>query len=230
MSNTTAAVEIDIFYLLKKLWSRKFLIILVSLLFGTIALLTSVFLLKPSYTASTRIYVVNNQAGEGNLNAQDLVAGDYLVKDYKEIILSNSVIATVASGFSGQLTEEEVKNSISVEIPTNTRVIKLSAESENPETAAALANAVREVASEKIKEVTKVEDVTNVESAEVPQEPSSPNIRRNVILGVLLGGFLTVASIIVKEVLDDRIKRPEDVEEVLGMTLLGVVPNISDLK
>lgn len=55
------------------------------------------------------------------------------------------------------------------------------------------------------------------------------NIKRNAALGALVGGFLAIVGILVLEVLDDRVRRPEDVEEVLGMTLLGVVPDIDKL-
>ena len=43
---------------------------------------------------------------------------------------------------------------------------------------------------------------------------------------LLLGGFLAaIVAVLVREVLDDRIRRPEDVEDALGMTLLGIVPD-----
>ena len=88
-----------------------------------------------------------------------------------------------------------------------------------------LANKVREVALEKIKNVTKVEDVTTLEEAKLPESPSSPNIKLNVLLGAVLGGFLAVVGVLVREILDDRIRRPEDVEDALGMALLGIVPD-----
>ncbi len=71
--------------------------------------------------------------------------------------------------------------------------------------------------------------MTTLEAAEVASKPSSPNIKRNAALGALVGGFLAIVGILVLEVLDDRVRRPEDVEEVLGMTLLGVVPDIDKL-
>ncbi|MBS6506360.1 MAG: capsular biosynthesis protein CpsC, partial [Streptococcus vestibularis] len=88
-----------------------------------------------------------------------------------------------------------------------------------------LANKVREVASEKIKNVTKVEDVTTLEDAKLPESPSSPNIKRNVLIGAVFGVFLAVVGVLGREILDDRIRRPEDIEETLGMTLLGIVPD-----
>lgn len=38
-----------------------------------------------------------------------------------------------------------------------------------------------------------------------------------------------VVLMVVVEVLDDRVKRPEDVEELMGLTLLGIVPDIKKL-
>ena len=63
----------------------------------------------------------------------------------------------------------------------------------------------------------------------VPQNPSSPNIKRNVVIGFVLGGVLISILVILSEVLDDRVKKPEDIEEVMGITLLGVIPSVKKL-
>lgn len=226
-SNDNASIEIDVLYLLRKLWSRKFFIIFIALVVGTIALLGSVFLIKPKYTSTTRIYVVSRTAD--SITNQDLQAGSYLVKDYQEVITSNEVLSSVIDKEKLSLTPNELSSMISVTIPTDTRVISISVEDDNAQEATTIANTVREVAAEKIKAVTKVDDVTTLEAAEVPKEPSSPNIKRNTLIGVIAGGVLAVISIIILEVLDDRVRRPEDIEEVLGMTLLGVVPDVDKL-
>ena len=226
-SNDNASIEIDVLYLLRKLWSRKFFIIFIALVVGTITLLGSVFLIKPKYTSTTRIYVVSRTA-DGITN-QDLQAGSYLVKDYQEVITSNEVLSSVIDKEKLSLTPNELSSMISVTIPTDTRVISISVEDDNAQEATTIANTVREVAAEKIKAVTKVDDVTTLEAAEVPKEPSSPNIKRNTLIGVIAGGVLAVISIIILEVLDDRVRRPEDIEDVLGLPLLGIVPDIDKL-
>ena len=226
-SNDNASIEIDVLYLLRKLWSRKFFIIFIALVVGTIALLGSVFLIKPKYTSTTRIYVVSRTAD--SITNQDLQAGSYLVKDYQEVITSNEVLSSVIDKEKLSLTPNELSSMISVTIPTDTRVISISVEDNNAQEAATIANTVREVAAEKIKAVTKVDDVTTLEAAEVPKEPSSPNIKRNTLIGVIAGGVLAVISIIILEVLDDRVRRPEDIEDVLGLPLLGIVPDIDKL-
>lgn len=226
-SNDNASIEIDVLYLLRKLWSRKFFIIFIALVVGTIALLGSVFLIKPKYTSTTRIYVVSRTAD--SITNQDLQAGSYLVKDYQEVITSNEVLSSVIDKEKLSLTPNELSSMISVTIPTDTRVISISVEDDNAQEATTIANTVREVAAEKIKAVTKVDDVTTLEAAEVPKEPSSPNITRNTLIGVIAGGVLAVISIIILEILDDRVRRPEDIEDVLGLPLLGIVPDIDKL-
>ena len=208
----TKRVEIDVLALLQKLWTKKVFILFTAFYVAVFAFLGTYFLIQPTYTSSTRIYVVN-QANDGkNLSAQDLQAGTFLTKDYKEIITSNDVLSEVIKDEKLNMTEAELAKMISVNAKTG-------------QDAQTLANKVREVASEKIKNVTKVEDVTTLEEAKLPESPSSPNIKRNVLLGALLGGFLAVVGVLVREILDDRMRRPEDVEDALGMTLLGIVPD-----
>jgi len=154
-----------------------------------------------------------------------LQAGTYLVNDYKEIITSNDVLSEVIKDEKLNLSEAELSKMVSVNIPTDTRLISISVKAKTGQDAQVLANKVREVASKKIKTVTKVEDVTTLEEAKLPSSPSSPNIKRNVLLGAILGGFVAIVAVLVREVLDDRIRRPEDVEDVLEMTLLGIVPD-----
>lgn len=224
----TPSMEIDVLSLLKKLCMKKFLILFMALFFGTLALLGSIFLIKPSYSASTRIYVINQQNAE-NITATDLQAGSFLVNDYKEIITSRDVMKDVIATNSLSLSPDALSKMISVTIPADTRVISITVTNHDPQQAKDLANSIREVASEKIKSVTKVQDVTPLEKAQLPSKPSSPNIKRNTMIGMLIGGLFTMVIIVIKEVLDDRVKRPEDVEEVLGMTLLGIVPNIDKM-
>ena len=159
----------------------------------------------------------------------DLQAGSYLVKDYREIILSQNVLSQAIEELKLDMTPAELSKKISVSVPTDTRILSITAKDGNPKEAARIANGLRNVAAEKIIAVTKVSDVTTLDEAEVPQSPSSPNIRRNVLLGFIAGAGLMVVLMVVVEVLDDRVKRPEDIEELMGLTLLGIVPDIKKL-
>ena len=224
------AVEIDVFATLKVLWKRKFSIILVALVFAIAAFGYSAFLAKKEYQSTSRIYVVSRQNQDNNaLTNSDLQAGSYLVKDYREIILSQNVLSQAIEELKLDMTPAELLKKISVSVPTDTRILSITAKDGDPKEAARIANGLRNVAAEKIISVTKVSDVTTLDEAEVPQSPSSPNIRRNVLLGFVAGAGLMVVLLVVVEVLDDRVKKPEDVEELMGLPLLGVVPDIKKL-
>ena len=223
-------VEIDVLSLVKTLWRRKFLIVVTAFAMAIVALGYSAFIIKPTYTSSTRIYVVNRQPGDNStLTNQDLQAGSYLVKDYKEIILSQDVLDKVISDLKLNMQPSALAKKITVTVPTDTRIVSIAVSDGDAKEAARIANSLRQVAAEKIIAVTKVADVTTLEEAEIPNVPSSPNIRRNTLIGFLAGGVFVSVVILVVEVLDDRVKKPEDVEEALGITLLGVVPNMNKL-
>ena len=224
------AVEIDVFAMLKTLCKRNFSIVFVALVFAIAAFGYSAFLAKKEYQSTSRIYVVSRQNQDNNvLTNSDLQAGSYLVKDYREIILSQNVLTQAIEELKLDMTPAELSKKISVSVPTDTRILSITAKDGDPKEAARIANGLRNVAAEKIIAVTKVSDVTTLDEAEVPQSPSSPNIRRNVLLGFIAGAGLMVVLMVVVEVLDDRVKRPEDIEELMGLTLLGIVPDIKKL-
>lgn len=224
-------IGIDVVQLFKILWEKKIIILLTAIVAAVLAFGVSSFVLKPEYSSTTRIYVVSrNQSENAGLTNQDLQAGSYLVKDYKEIILSQDVLEKVISNLKLDQTVKELTKKIQVTVPVDTRIVSIIVEDEHPEEASRIANALREVAAEKIIKVTRVSDVTTLEEARPALTPSSPNIRRNTVLAFLVGGVAMIVSVLLLELLDDRVKRPEDVEEVMQVALLGIVPDLNKLK
>lgn len=224
-------ITIDIVQLFKILWKKKIAIILTAIVAAVLAFGVSSFVLTPEYSSTTRIYVVNrNQSENAGLTNQDLQAGSYLVKDYKEIILSQDVLEKVISNLKLEQSGKGLSKKIQVTVPVDTRIVSIVVKDDQPEEASRIANALREVAAEKIIKVTRVSDVTTLEEARPALTPSSPNIRRNTVLAFLVGGVAMIVSVLLLELLDDRVKRPEDVEEVMQVALLGIVPDLDKLK
>ena len=224
-------IGIDVVQLFKVLWKKKIAIILTAIVAALVAFGVSSFILTPEYSSTTRIYVVNrNQSENTGLTNQDLQAGTYLVKDYKEIILSQDVLEKVISNLKLEQSGKGLSKKIQVTVPVDTRIVSIVVKDDQPEEASRIANALREVAAEKIIKVTRVSDVTTLEEARPALTPSSPNIRRNTLLAFLAGGAVMVILILLLELLDDRVKRPEDVEEVMQVALLGIIPDLNKLK
>ena len=224
-------MEIDVFQLLNTLWKRKLIIALVAIVTGALAFAYSSFIIKPEYTSTTRIYVVNrNQGDKPGLTNQDLQAGSYLVKDYREIILSQDVLEKVVTDLQLDMPTKNLASKIQVTVPVDTRIVSISVKDKQPEEASRIANSLREIAAQKIISVTRVSDVTTLEEARPATSPSSPNIRRNTLIGFLGGLGVVVVVVLLVELLDVRVKRPEDIEDVMQIPLLGVIPNLDKLK
>ena len=229
MNNQEAnMIEIDVLSLLRTIWRKKFLILLTAILTTGLAFAYSAFLATPQYDSTTRLYVVTQSSDNvAGITNQDLQAGSFLVQDYKEIILSQDVLKNVTTTLG---ITDDIKEKITVNIPVDTRILSITVRDSDPNQAATIANTLRDEAAKKIIEVTKVSDVTTLEAALPAEKPSTPQTKRNLVLGFIVGAFLATALVIVLEVLDDRVKRPQDIEEGLGMTLLGVVPQAAKLK
>ena len=224
-------LEIDVFQLFRALWKRKLVILLVAIITSSVAFAYSTFVIKPEFTSTTRIYVVNRNQGEKyGLTNQDLQAGSYLVKDYREIILSQDVLEKVVSDLKLDLTPKGLANKIKVTVPVDTRIVSISVNNRVPEEASRIANSLREVAAQKIISITRVSDVTTLEEARPAISPSSPNIRRNTVIGAGLGAGLVIVAVLLIELFDDRVKRPEDIEDVMEIPLLGIIPNLDKVK
>ena len=224
-------IEINVIQLLKGLWKKKLLVLLVAILAGAAAFAYSSFVVKPEYRSTTRIYVINRPQGDKpGLTNQDLQAGAYLVKDYREIILSQDVLEKVVSDLSLTINAKTLAKKVQVTVPADTRIVSISVTDTKPEEASRIANALREVAAQKIISVTRVSDVTTLEEARPATGPSSPNIRRNTLMGVGAGAGVVIVLVLLVELLDDRVKRPEDIEDVMKISLLGVIPDLDKLK
>jgi capsular exopolysaccharide synthesis family protein len=79
----------------------------------------------------------------------------------------------------------------------------------------------------RILEAEKVQDVTVIERASVPARPISPNYRSNIIVGILSGILIGLIMAFVTESLDTSIGRIDDLEDMLQVPVLGIIPSSS---
>ena len=71
-------------------------------------------------------------------------------------------------------------------------------------------------------------NISIVDNAEVPKGPSSPNLLKNLLFGLIFGLGLAAILVFFRDQFDDAIRVPEDIEGKLGLPLLGVVPKTVD--
>ncbi|PKN39995.1 MAG: protein tyrosine kinase, partial [Deltaproteobacteria bacterium HGW-Deltaproteobacteria-20] len=79
-------------------------------------------------------------------------------------------------------------------------------------------------------DLTRMMQINNVRIVDpplLPGVPVSPNIPRNILIGVLAGLALGMGAGFGREMLDRTVKTQHDVEGVLGLTFLGLIPAIT---
>ena len=222
------AIEIDLqelfFFLLHRLW----ILLLFALIGGAIAFSYTKFLVTPMYQSDTSIYILSKQNNNGNVTYSDLQLGTQLTKDYSKLITSRRVMEGVINELDLEGTISALQKSISVTNLTDTRIIQISVKNPDPVTAQILADEVRDQASVVIKEVMDIEAVNIVDRANLPVNPVSPSLKKNVLIGAAVGFMLIAMIFVIQFLLDDSIKSTEDVEKYLGLSTLAVIPVFAD--
>ena len=224
-------IEIDLREIFMYLYNHLYVLIVSALIGAMLFYLASNLLMTKQYVSSTRIYVLNQQ-DQQTVTYTDLQTGTQLTKDYAKLVTSQTVTAQVIADLDLQNKYEDMRNitpgqlasMISVETLTDTRVIQISVTDVSPTRAQDIANAVRVAASQRIYEVMAIEAVNVVDTANLPEGPSSPNTMKNTAIGGVAGIVLAAAIYILIFLLDDTIKTPDDVEKYLGLSVLASIP------
>lgn len=223
--NNEDVIEIDVLELLGVIMQRFWIIAVSTIGLALAAFLISIYVLTPMYDSVTKIYIINRQSSE-SLTYSDLQSGTQLTKDYKALVTSRPVIEGVISELGLDYTVDELVDKITVDIPTDTRIVSIMVTNPDPVKARDIANAIRVSASAHIEAVMNTEAVNVVEDANLPTEPSSPNVIKNTAIGGMAGLLLAAAIIVIIYIMDDSIKNPEDVENYLHLSVLGSIPDM----
>ena len=221
--NRDDVIEIDLVELLGVILHNLWIIIVSGVIVAAAALLVSYFIITPKYESVTKIYVISKTNAD-TMTYSDLQAGSTLTKDYKELVKSRPVLEEVIAETGIDVELKDLEEQITVEVPTDTRIVSITVEDKDPYEARIIADSVRIAASKHIQEVMDTEAVNVVEEASLPIEKSSPSILKNTAIGYAVGLFLAIAIVIINYIMDDTIKTPDDVEKFLGVSVLGSIP------
>ena len=216
-------IEIDVLELFHVLLNKFWIILLAGIIAALAFVGGTILFITPQYQSTTKMYVLSKQ-DNNTITQQDLQTSLSLTKDYAELIKSRTVTEGVIAQLNLDLTHEQLLGKVSVDSATDTRILSITVTDPDPYEACKIANAIRDVAANHIKNVMDIDAVNVVETANIPDQKSSPNISKNGVIGGLLGVLLSVAIILIAYISNDTIKTQEDVERYLGLSMLGTIP------
>lgn len=187
------------------------------------------------YAASANGFVATGQASDPALqNLNDTLAKSK-VANYVVLATDRRTAQSVIDELDLDTSPEALINSIAVEQPTDTVLIKITAEASTPEGARRLADAWVVALDQRVRDLegTKGKDGMRVEvssQAALPTSPVSPRTSLNLVLGLAAGLLLGLAYAVVRSQLDKRIRRIEDVEATVQLPVLGSIPEATLLR
>ena len=179
-----------------------------------------------TYTASTSMYVLAKQTSANSDNAtnySNLNASQMLANDVSTLLKSDRIAADTVKnlhldslkGYSTKVTSE-----------TTSRVITLSVTGTDPDTSAAIANEMASNVSKVAQQVMDVQSVNVIDQAVSPSSPSGPNRSMYIAVALLAGLFIAIAIVVVSDMLNTKVRNADEVEELLGLPVIGRMPAV----
>ena len=216
-------IEIDVLELFHVLLNKFWIILLAGIIAALAFVGGTILFITPQYQSTTKMYVLSKQ-DNNTITQQDMQTSLSLTKDYAELIKSRTVTEGVITHLNLDKTHEELLKKMTVDSATDTRILSISVRDADPYVACEIANAIRDVAANHIKNVMDIDAVNVVETANIPEQKVSPSISKNGVIGGLVGVLIAAAVILISYLSNDTIKTQEDVERYLKLSTLGTIP------
>lgn len=223
--------EIDLIQLWETLKKRWAIVVAIPLLAALTSGIVSFFILEPVYQASTTM-IVGKKASDNTakqaeqlLDNSVLIANQQLAKTYGTIAKTRTVEENVISELGLTLTPGQLDGKIAVNPVKNTEILEITVQDTDPVLAADIANMMAKKFSDSVIQIKKVDSVSILDTAVAPTSPIKPKKAMNVLIAFMVGLMASVGLAFLLEFLDNTIKSTKDVEDILGLPVLGVIPH-----
>ena len=208
-----------------KYYFSKFIIVILFVLIGTVA---SIYynenIQVPMYKSQTSLVLTRSNNSNSTITQNDISLNKNLVSTYREIIKSRRILSRVIENLNLDMTEKELGSRISVTSANDTELIIISVTDEHGRIARNIANEIAKVFKAEITSIYNIENISIVDEAVEAREPYNVNIVKQYIMGIGAGFLLASMIITICFYFDDSIKKPEDIEEKIGLNVLATVP------
>ncbi|WP_353949001.1 Wzz/FepE/Etk N-terminal domain-containing protein [Sporolactobacillus sp. Y61] len=216
----------EIFQTLRK---RISLILIITLLAVTASAAVTYFIMTPKYDASTQILVNQANSNNNNLYQGNAVQTNVqLVNTYSVIINNPAVLNQVIKKMNLDMTADELKDMLTVNTEQNSQAFTLTAETDSPSQSVKIVNNVATAFKSQVQKVMNVDNVSILAPATVggSADPVKPKPMINLAVAFVVGLMVSVGLAFLLEYLDNTIKTEEDIEQVLGLPVLGAISEI----
>lgn len=217
--------EIDLLELLRAVLKYIRLIIVLCIVFGAGGFLGTKFLIAPTYTASTSIYLTPQINDTGSLDYNSQMANSKLVNNVVNLMTQNNIMSEVAKDV-GLENASSVKKCITVSNQADTEIVTITATTEDPKLSKDIANGTVNTFINTMQKNLNVRNIEIVDKAKLSYVPSGPSIKKNTMMAALVGGVIGVGYAVLKFLLDNRLRNKEEAEKYLGIPVFCEFPEV----
>ncbi|KGX93063.1 hypothetical protein N781_14200 [Pontibacillus halophilus JSM 076056 = DSM 19796] len=170
------------------------------------------------------------KSDEDEISSSEIETNLRLIETYKSILISPRIMDKVKAQYGSDLEMEELVQRFTIGTNAESQIITVQAVGPSKEAASELVNVTLDTFQQEVESLMNLNNVQILtrSNPDAHETPIKPNLLMNTILSLLLGLFLALLLVFLKEVIFTRADSEEKVEKVFRLSSLGVVPIISD--
>lgn len=225
---TEEETEIDLIDLAWALLDKIHYIVLCFLIGAVIMNAYSYFLVRPTYKSTAKMYVVS-ASKNSVVDLDALNIGTSLTADYEQLMLSYPVLEQVINKLNLDMDSDTLAKMITLENPTDTRILNINVVSTDPKSARDIANTLMEVSVDYLPKTMSTNAPNVAQKAKLADHKDGPSYTKYTVIGALAGAFLYCMYLVVKYLMDDTIHTADDMEKYFDIVPLAVIPDVEEL-
>lgn len=225
---TEEETEIDLIDLAWALLDKIHYIVLCFLIGAVIMNAYSYFLVRPTYKSTAKMYVVS-ASKNSVVDLDALNIGTSLTADYEQLMLSYPVLEQVINKLNLDMDSDTLAKMITLENPTDTRILNINVVSTDPKSARDIANTLMDVSVDYLPKTMSTNAPNVAQKAKLADHKDGPSYTKYTVIGALAGAFLYCMYLVVKYHMDDTIHTADDMEKYFDIVPLAVIPDVSEL-
>ncbi len=202
-------------------------VLALTLVFGAGAFVITKYFMEPVYTASVKFYASGTESNSQAINYYQSVAPQYVeflnVNEFYE-----KVSADLKEDVGIQLSAKQIASCVNFSsIIEETSSFFVTIQTNDSNLSYNIALSIAEKAPEQIQSFENVGALEVLSNPVMPTLPSGPSTAKNTVTGLFLGFLLGASIVILREILDTRIKTADEISTLFGLPIFGVVPDFS---
>lgn len=221
-------IEIDLQEVFAYLLYRSWIMIIAMVVCAAGAFVYTKEFVEPMYQSDAMLYVnATTEIGDISFSVADVGIGSDLIETYTVILQTRDTLQDIIDYTGCGYLQTELSDMISASAVGGTDVMQIVVVNEDPVMAESIASAITKILPEKIAEIIDGTSVHIVDTAVIPSYPYTPSFTKNILIGALLGLFISGAVLVLKVLLEKKITSVEYLKETYSnMPLLAVIPTI----